>query len=63
MKLWDFSKYFAKAEELAVDPVCQMRVLRSERLKIDFTGETYYFCSENCQENFKQNPKAFIKDS
>jgi Cu+-exporting ATPase len=27
----------------------------------DYQGQTYYFCSEKCKENFDQNPQQYAK--
>jgi uncharacterized protein len=36
----------------ATDPVCGMRVDRTKALLLDVSGETHYFCSEQCMEAF-----------
>ena len=60
MKLFNISKYFAKEEEMALDPVCGMRTLRNEKLQAVVKDETYYFCSENCLKEFIKGPDKFI---
>jgi uncharacterized protein len=39
------------------DPICGMNVDESTNLKLDFNGETYYFCSEHCLKKFSQENK------
>ncbi|MDR2122969.1 MAG: YHS domain-containing protein [Flavobacteriaceae bacterium] len=45
-----------------VDPICGMSV--SEHLKDTLTYEKklYGFCSSNCKEKFKENPKNFVRE-
>ncbi|KKQ89652.1 MAG: Heavy metal translocating P-type ATPase [Candidatus Curtissbacteria bacterium GW2011_GWC2_38_9] len=49
-----------KKGEVETDPVCLMKVNR-ENAKITqvYKAKTYYFCSENCKEQFKQNPEKY----
>jgi Cu+-exporting ATPase len=42
------------------DPVCGMDVPEGSRLRSDFGGRTYVFCSRRCLERFEQNPNAFV---
>jgi YHS domain-containing protein len=42
------------------DPVCGA-VLDEKTAKINFEGETYYFCSTSCKKKFKRHPKKFVK--
>jgi P-type Cu+ transporter len=45
-----------------VDPVCGMRVAPETAAgKYDFQGRTFYFCSVNCLNKFKQNPENFLE--
>ncbi len=30
-------------------------------LKIEYKGETYYFCCKKCMKKFKNNPEKYIK--
>jgi len=29
--------------------------------KIEYEGQTFYFCSKVCEEEFKKNPKKYVK--
>jgi Cu2+-exporting ATPase len=42
------------------DPVCGME-LEPEMAysKIEYAGNTFYFCSKQCEENFKKNPEKY----
>ncbi len=47
--------------DMATDPVCGMQVrvkvgARSEQ----YDGESYYFCSDGCQEKFKADPYFYV---
>jgi YHS domain-containing protein len=45
----------------SVDPVCGKVVVEREAAgKTEYAGETYYFCSNNCQRNFEQEPASYI---
>ena len=51
---------FNKSQK-ATDPVCLMKVKKDgNALKYEYKGQTYYFCSENCQEQFKQDPEKYL---
>jgi Cu+-exporting ATPase len=44
------------------DPVCGMEIKKEEAVGIsNYQGETYYFCSKNCQEKFDRNPEKYVK--
>jgi len=47
--------------ERSVDPVCG-RVIVEEKAagKLDYAGETFYFCSKDCQDRFQENPGGFL---
>ncbi len=42
-----------------VDPVCGMKV-SSDLLKADYQGESYFFCSDHCKQQFEKDPEAYI---
>lgn len=45
----------------ATDPVCLMKVVKDEKaLRYEYKEKIYYFCSENCQEQFKQGPEKYL---
>jgi P-type Cu+ transporter len=50
------------ATERTIDPVCGMTVDPARAAaKLDYNGETYYFCNPRCLERFKANPESFLK--
>lgn len=45
----------------SVDPVCGMTVEHNQAAaKTEYAGQTYYFCSKECQKDFEAQPAAFI---
>jgi len=46
---------------MASDPVCKMTVNENTPIKAEYKGSIYYFCSANCQAEFKINSKKFVK--
>ena len=56
-------KYIATDKEVAKDPVCGMQIMKGSALKSNFDGSIYYFCSQNCKENFDKNPESYVKGS
>jgi putative intracellular protease/amidase/YHS domain-containing protein len=43
----------------AEDPVCGMEVEKSE-VKVDYKGNTYYFCSDNCKNQFANAAEEYV---
>jgi Cu+-exporting ATPase len=45
---------------MQADPVCGERVReRGNRQKVEYAGQTYYFCSNDCLERFDAQPDLF----
>jgi len=45
---------------MAKDPVCGMTVdEKSSRLKMEYRGKTYFFCSPGCLNDFRANPAKY----
>jgi YHS domain-containing protein len=42
-----------------IDPVCGMRITSENSLKAEHEGRTYYFCAEQCREDFLMNPHKY----
>jgi len=43
------------------DPVCGMNVNeKTAKLKSEYMGKTYYFCSKPCKEAFDKNPARYV---
>jgi YHS domain-containing protein len=45
---------------MAKDPVCGMQIDEQQAPnKREYQGQTYYFCSSRCQEQFEQDPQRY----
>jgi Cu+-exporting ATPase len=54
-------QHAAVAPTEVLDPVCGMTISPEDAVgHVDHKGETYYFCSEHCLEQFKANPERFL---
>jgi len=43
------------------DPVCNMEIdEQSAAGRSQYQGDTYYFCTESCKNEFDQNPQQYI---
>jgi len=38
------------------DPICGMPVDEATALHVERDGETFYFCSDHCQQKFESTP-------
>jgi len=48
-------------EDIVTDPVCGMRLRRSDvRARADYRGHPYFFCSAECQGKFGRKPEDFV---
>lgn len=48
-------------EDILTDPVCGMRLGRSDvQAQADYRGHPYYFCSAECREEFERKPDDFV---
>ncbi len=54
----------AGTNKLVMDPVCGMKVEpRTVADSVDYAGESYFFCSQNCAKEFKADPGKYIQHS
>lgn len=45
---------------MATDPVCGMQVDEDDPVGTsEYGGNTYYFCSTDCKEEFDENPEDY----
>lgn len=50
------------AQSPATDPVCGMRILRSDAVAVgSYCGHPYYFCSEECLSQFLDDPTQYVQ--
>jgi len=55
-------KVVKEKEEIVVDPVCKMKIGKSEAFgKVEYKGQEYYFCSKHCKDEFKANPEKYVR--
>ena len=48
---------------MTIDPVCGMEVEEaSAAAEVDYQGNRYYFCSEDCKEAFVRQPSAYTDE-
>ena len=48
-------------EEMVKCAVSGKEMKKSEaKGSMEYKGKTYYFCCDNCEESFKENPKKYI---
>jgi len=53
--------FLSSQSNKTTDPVCLMKVEKAKNtLKYEYRGETYYFCSEICKEQFKKEPEKYL---
>lgn len=53
--------FHTEEQEVVFDMICGMEIkLKDVKFWVDYKGETYYFCSENCKDHFKGNPKMYL---
>ena len=50
----------ASASDYKIDPVCGMKISKSDAYHYKYEGITYYFDKYECKETFKMNPTKFI---
>jgi len=47
---------------MMTDPVCGMEVdERNSQYQSQYGGETYSFCSQQCKDEFEQNPEHYAR--
>jgi YHS domain-containing protein len=43
------------------DPVCGMEVTyETAQARSEYNGQTYYFCSMSCKEDFDKDPEKYV---
>lgn len=46
--------------EMAIDPVCGMRVeIETAKFTHEHGGQTYYFCGKGCMLDFQEEPAKY----
>lgn len=44
-----------------IDPVCKMKIDSSSAIKLEHGSKTYYFCREECKEEFIKEPQKYAR--
>ena len=57
--LWLEDGQFKDMVAMAVDPVCGMAVEKDKAVAAEWEGETLYFCSRGCRDEFFEEPGRF----
>ena len=48
-------------QQPVTDPVCGMKIHPAEAVaSIEHEGTTYYFCSQDCADSFRESPADYI---
>ncbi|CAB1214446.1 heavy metal translocating P-type ATPase [Acinetobacter bouvetii] len=47
-------------QQAYIDPVCGMTVTDLSKPHIEYSGQLYYFCGQNCLNKFQQNPEQYL---
>lgn len=48
-------------DEQVTDPVCNMRINKSDAVAVvEHEGATYYFCSQDCADSFQASPEDYV---
>lgn len=46
---------------MEIDPVCGMEVApKSAAGSFEYEGVTYYFCSQGCLDDFREDPASYL---
>ena len=46
---------------MTIDPVCKMTMQPDKAAaRVDYGGQTYYFCSEACHQTFSADPRKYV---
>jgi YHS domain-containing protein len=49
---------------MTTDPVCGMKIdEKNAGFHLQFEGKKYYFCSENCKQEFETDPEQYAESA
>src|SRR5437870_8205333 len=55
-------KLMTTSSNFVKDPVCGMVVDPiTAKAKVEYAGQTYYFCCTGCAQKFQSNPEQYLK--
>lgn len=50
--------------QMVKDPVCGMNIDADQaQWKSEYQGKTYYFCSQQCKQQFDQDPARYVSQA
>src|SRR5215471_2558078 len=58
--LWLEDGAFKEMATMATDPVCAMKVEREKAVTTEWNGQSFYFCSRGCRNEFLEDPQQFL---
>jgi YHS domain-containing protein len=47
---------------MPIDPVCGVQLDEDEAVTAKYHGQTYYFCCDDCKEEFAEAPEEWVGD-
>ena len=60
--LWLEDGQFKEMATMATDPVCDMKIEREKAVTAEWEGQSYYFCSRGCRNEFLEEPQHFLRE-
>jgi YHS domain-containing protein len=49
------------SQQTVTDPVCNMKISPADAVaSIEHDGTTYYFCSQDCADSFRESPEDYV---
>jgi putative ABC transport system ATP-binding protein len=58
--LWLEDGQFKEMATMATDPVCGMKIEREKAVTTAWDGQSFYFCSRGCRNEFLEEPEQFL---
>ncbi len=58
--LWLEDGQFKEMATMATDPVCDMKIEREKAVTAEWEGQSFYFCSKGCRNEFLEEPQQFL---
>ncbi len=51
----------AAGTDTVTDPVCGMKIAQADAVAtVEHGGRTYYFCSQDCADSFREAPEDYV---
>jgi len=57
--LWLEDRQFKEIAAWVIDPVCGKSVEQGRALSTEWEGQTFYFCTRGCRDEFLSDPQRF----